>query len=67
MRGQLEPRSAARGDVLMLPCSRVRISAHHPVPTQIDGDVFGTTPLDIDAGTAELSLIVPNGSGNQAR
>jgi len=59
MMGRLEPRSVQRGDVLMLPCSRVTITARHPVPTQIDGDVFGTTPLDIDAGTAEVGLIVP--------
>jgi len=26
---------------------------------QIDGDVVGTTPLEIDAGTSHLHLIVP--------
>ena len=54
----------------MLPCSRVTIAAHEPVPTQIDGDVFGTTPLEVDAGTAEVRLIVPGaatGSGNPGR
>jgi len=54
----------------MLPCSRVTITAHEPVPTQIDGDVFGTTPLDVDAGTAQVRLIVPGsatGSGNPSR
>jgi hypothetical protein len=29
------------------------------VPTQIDGDAFGSTPLDIEAGAADLRLIVP--------
>jgi len=57
--GRLGPRAAQVGDVEMLACSHVTITAHDPVPTQIDGDVFGTTPLDIDAGTAEVRLIVP--------
>ena len=57
--GRLEPRAAQGGDVEMLPCSRVSVTAHEPVPTQIDGDVFGTTPLEVDAGTAEVRLIVP--------
>ncbi len=57
--GRLEPRAALGGDVLMLRCARVSITAHEPVPAQIDGDVLGTTPLEVDAGTAELRLIVP--------
>lgn len=68
--GRLEPRAAAGGDVEMLRCARVSISAHDAVPTQIDGDVLGTTPLEISAGTAELRLIVPDRgsrSGNPAR
>jgi diacylglycerol kinase family enzyme len=53
-----------------LPCSRVSITAHHPVPTQIDGDVAGTTPLEVEAGAEELQLIVPQqtgGIGNPVR
>jgi diacylglycerol kinase family enzyme len=68
--GRLGPRAAEGGDVEMLPCSHVTITAHEPVPTQIDGDVFGTTPLEVDAGTAEVRLIVPGaatGSGNTGR
>ena len=68
--GRLGPRAAQGGDVEMLPCSRVTVTAHQPVLTQIDGDVFGTTPLEVDAGTAHLRLIVPRlpiGSGNSGR
>ena len=68
--GRLGPRAAQLGDVQMLPCSRVTITAHEPVPTQIDGDVFGTTPLDVDAGTAQVRLIVPGtatGTSNSSR
>jgi YegS/Rv2252/BmrU family lipid kinase len=61
--GRLEPRAALGGDVEMLRCSRVSITAHEPVPTQIDGDVLGTTPLEVSAGTAEMRLIVPGPAG----
>ena len=37
--GQLEPRAGQGGDVEMLPCSRVSVTARNPVPIQIDGDV----------------------------
>ena len=56
--GQLDARTA-RGDVVMLRCSHVTITTHQPVPTQIDGDVFRTTPLKVEAGSAEVGLIVP--------
>jgi diacylglycerol kinase family enzyme len=46
----------------MLPCARVTITAHHPVPAQIDGDAFGSTPLQIEAGPAHLQLILPDPS-----
>jgi diacylglycerol kinase family enzyme len=68
--GRLGPRATRVGDVEMLPCSRVSIAAHEPVPTQIDGDVFGTTPLEVDAGTAQVRLIVPGaatGGSNSGR
>jgi diacylglycerol kinase (ATP) len=58
--GQLDARSASHGDVEMLPClRRARVTAQKPVPTQIDGDAFGSTPLEIEAGAADLRLIVP--------
>ena len=64
--GQLDARAASRGDIEMIPCAHASIGAEHPVPTQIDGDAFGTTPLEVAAGTAELQLIVPVGSPGRA-
>jgi diacylglycerol kinase family enzyme len=58
--GTLDERSARHGDVEILPCLRARVTAHKPVPTQIDGDAFGSTPLEIEAGAADLRLIVPS-------
>lgn len=57
--GQLEPRAQHDGDVEMLPCSRVSVTARNPVPIQIDGDAVGSTPVEVDAGTCEVCLIVP--------
>ena len=68
--GRLEPRAARGGDVEMLACSRATVTAHHPVPIQIDGDTFGTTPVEVDAGTREVRLIVPtaaSGSSTSSR
>ena len=57
--GRLEPRGGRGSEVEMLSCARVRITAPHAVPTQVDGDVFGVTPVEIDAGSREVRLIVP--------
>jgi diacylglycerol kinase family enzyme len=57
--GRLDARAAAHADVEIVPCARASIAAHQPVPTQIDGDSFGTTPLEVESGSAELQLIVP--------
>ena len=60
--GKLDKRAVNQGDVKMLPCTRAIISARNPVPTQIDGDAFGFTPLEIEAGSEELKLILPEKS-----
>jgi diacylglycerol kinase family enzyme len=65
--GKLDARAAGRGDVEMLPCAHATVTAPHPVPTQIDGDAFGDTPLEIEAGSAELQLIVPGIPGRGER
>jgi diacylglycerol kinase (ATP) len=57
--GTLDERSARHGDVEILPCLAAQVTAHKPVPTQIDGDAFGATPMTVQAGATELRLIVP--------
>jgi diacylglycerol kinase (ATP) len=57
--GTLDERCARHGDVEILPCITAQVTAHKPVPTQIDGDAFGATPLAVQAGATELRLIVP--------
>ena len=60
--GRLKPGTAPASDIAMLPCARATIRAHRPVPVQIDGDAFGTTPIEVDAGTREVRLILPAAS-----
>lgn len=45
--------------VQMLPCRSVRVNCSSPVASQIDGDPFVETPLDITAGGVSVRLIVP--------
>jgi diacylglycerol kinase family enzyme len=42
-----------------VPCRLAVIRSVRPVPVQIDGDPFGTTPLEIEAGGVPFRLIVP--------
>jgi diacylglycerol kinase family enzyme len=46
--------------VEMLPCRSARIRSAAPQPTQIDGDPFEATPLDIQSGGPKARLIVPD-------
>jgi diacylglycerol kinase family enzyme len=64
--GGLAKHAARSADVALIPCQRVSITSRQPVPIQLDGDTFGTTPLAVDAGAAEIALIVPGG-GNTHR
>ena len=62
LRGQLDARAARNGDVVMHQCAHAKITAPHPVPVQIDGDPFGVTPLEAQAGSEAIRLIVPAGA-----
>ncbi len=45
--------------IMIRPCQKVRILSNQPVPTQIDGEWLGTTPLEISTSEAVIQLIVP--------
>lgn len=60
-RGRLEPRAARVGDVEIVPCTGAVIEADHPVPTQLDGDVFGHTPMRVEISRDVVHLVVPRG------
>jgi diacylglycerol kinase family enzyme len=57
--GLARGRLALRGDVTMVPCRRATVRCATPVPVEVDGDPFGTTPLDVEMGGPKLTLIVP--------
>jgi diacylglycerol kinase (ATP) len=59
LRGRLNARAGQYGDVATYACSHVKVSAPGPVPVQIDGDPFGVTPLEAEAGSDLIRLIVP--------
>ena len=59
--GRLEPRAARTGDVAIVPCTGAVIEADTPVPTQLDGDVFATTPLTVRQSGETIRLVVPSG------
>lgn len=50
--------SRPASDVAMSACADVTIDAPHPVPVQIDGDDFGTTPLRVTSGGGRVRLVV---------
>jgi diacylglycerol kinase (ATP) len=58
--GRLDTRSKSGSDIEMVRCAHVVVTTHHPVPAQIDGDAFGSTPIEIAAGDEEVNLIVPS-------
>jgi YegS/Rv2252/BmrU family lipid kinase len=39
--------------------SRIRVSARPPLPTQLDGEQLGTTPLEVEAVPGGALLVVP--------
>jgi len=52
-------RAEAHPQVKVLPCRRVRIPRQPGVSTQLDGEVFGPTPIEIEPSEQPLQIIVP--------
>ncbi len=61
-RGRLDAVSQQdSGGVIVKACEHVQVTAATPVPVQIDGDDFGTTPLHVSAsGGGHVHFIVPS-------
>ncbi|PLX36197.1 MAG: sphingosine kinase [Hyphomicrobiales bacterium] len=57
--GLVTQRLAHQHGVTLRPVERVTIAAENPVPGQIDGDPFGTTPFDVTAAQATVPIIIP--------
>jgi diacylglycerol kinase (ATP) len=58
--GRLDTRAALDPEWISIhACNRVRLSADPPVPTQIDGDRFVATPLEVTRGGGQIAIIVP--------
>jgi len=55
VRGRLDREKGA----LLLPVTRATITSAEPVALQIDGDPYGTTPVEIEAAPASLQIMVP--------
>ena len=51
-------RLATRRDVFTVPCERVRIASKVQIPTQIDGDPFDCTPLEVEITEQRIGIIV---------
>jgi diacylglycerol kinase family enzyme len=58
--GRLDRRAARTADVVVVACRKATISSREVVPAQLDGDLFGSTPLEVNVGSAEVGLIVPH-------
>jgi diacylglycerol kinase (ATP) len=57
--GRLDVRAVRGGDVEIVRCTDVVIEADRAVPTQLDGDVFGVTPLHVQTSDDIVHLVVP--------
>lgn len=52
-------RHLRRGDVRTGQATRLRVTASTATPVQLDGDPWGTTPVDVDIVPRALTLIAP--------
>ena len=52
-------RHPLKGNVIYRQAREIRIETHEPVPSQVDGDVGPTTPLEISLAPERIRLIIP--------
>lgn len=53
-------RHLRRADVSAGQATRLRVTAAAPTPVQLDGDPWGTTPVDVEIVPRALTLVAPN-------
>jgi len=56
-------RHPLKGNVLYRRARRIRIEADQPTPSQVDGDVGPSTPLDISVAPQRIKLLIPPSQG----
>ena len=56
----------SRRDVQAIECKHVTIRASHPTSTQIDGDLLGSTPLEVHVGQKTVRVIVGTRGGQSS-
>ncbi|HUS92506.1 MAG TPA: diacylglycerol kinase family protein [Phycisphaerae bacterium] len=52
-------RHPLKGNVTYCRAKEIRIETPHPVPSQVDGDLGPTTPLDISVAPERIRLLIP--------
>jgi YegS/Rv2252/BmrU family lipid kinase len=57
----LARRMTALADVVYRRARHVRLAASEPVPIEVDGDAWGTTPAEIELEPARVPFVVPAG------
>jgi diacylglycerol kinase (ATP) len=58
-------RHPLKGNVTYRRAKRLRIETDHPVPSQVDGDVGPSTPLDISVAPDRIKLLIPPAAGGR--
>jgi diacylglycerol kinase (ATP) len=56
-------RHPLKGNAAYCQAKRIRIETQSPVPSQVDGDVGPTTPLDISVAPVRIKLLIPPAEG----
>ena len=65
--GRLDRRAASAGsDVTTHVCRTALITGTEPMPTQLDGDAFGMTPIVIETAAAIVPMILPRARVDRA-
>lgn len=59
-------RSKAAPHLKFVSCQRASIRSRQPIPVQVDGEVFGVTPIDVVRDLQEIMVLSPRTNGRDA-